>query len=220
MVSGRPTKLMMTTLEIWQGRPNPLGATVTQEGVNFALFSENATGVDLCLFDDPDAPAETVRVRMLERTNHVWHCFLPGLKAEQLYGYRVHGPYEPSHGHRFNPAKLLLDPYAKAVTGLVNWSAEMFGYVQDGSSDADLKRDDRDNAWCMPKSVVIDDAFDWGGDRLLDYSQAESIIYEVHVKGFSEQCPHIPEELRGTYAAIGSDFAIDYLKKLGVTAIE
>jgi len=210
----------MITLQVWQGRSNPLGATVTKEGVNFALFSENATGVDLCLFDDPAAPAETVRVRMLECTHHVWHCFLPGLKAGQLYGFRVHGPDEPSRGHRFNPAKLLLDPYAKAVSGVVNWSAEMFGYVQDGGDDADLKRDDRDNAWCMPKSVVIDDAFDWGDDRLLDCPQAESVIYEVHVKGFSKLCPHIPEEIRGTYEAIGSDFAISYFKKLGVTAIE
>ena len=113
----------------------------------------------------------------------------------------MHGPYEPAQGHRFNPAKLLLDPYAKAMTGLVNWSGEMFGYVQDGSGDADLKRDDRDNAWCMPKSVVVDDAFDWGDDRLLDRPQAESVIYEVHVKGFSKLCPHIPEEIRGTYAA-------------------
>src|SRR5947207_994382 len=115
----------MNPLKIWQGRPNPLGATVTRDGVNFALFSENATGVDLCLFDDSTAPAETVRVRMLECTNHVWHCFLPGLKAGQFYGYRVHGPYDPLQGHRFNPAKLLLDPYAKALTGLVNWSSEM-----------------------------------------------------------------------------------------------
>ncbi len=210
----------MSALKVWQGRPNPLGATVTPEGVNFALYSENATGVDLCLFDDPNAPAETVRVRMMERTNHVWHCFLPGLRAGQLYGFRVHGPFAPHHGHRFNPAKLLLDPYAKAVTGLVNWSAEMFGYVQDGSPDADLKSDHRDNAWCMPKAIVIDDDFDWGGDQLLDTPQPESVIYEVHVKGFSKLCPDIPQELRGTYAALGSEFAIAYFKKLGVTALE
>jgi glycogen operon protein len=210
----------MTGLQIWQGRPSPLGATVMKDGVNFALFSENATGVDLCLIDDPAAPAETLRVRMLEKTNHVWHCFLPGLKAGQLYGYRVHGPYEPAQGHRFNAAKLLLDPYAKAITGLVNWSSEMFGYVQDGGADADLKRDERDNAWCMPKSVVVDDAFDWGDDALLDVPQKDSIIYEVHVKGFSKLCPDIPEELRGTYAALGSDAALDYFKKLGITAVE
>ncbi|MEA3212379.1 MAG: isoamylase [Chthoniobacter sp.] len=210
----------MNALKVWQGRPHPLGASVSQGGVNFALFSENATGVDLCLFDDPAAPTETVRVRMTEQTHHVWHCFLPELKAGQLYGYRVHGPYEPAHGHRFNPAKLLLDPYGKAVTGLVNWSGEMFGYVQDGSENADLNRDERDNAWCMPKSVVVDDAFDWGDDHLLDTPQAESVIYEVHVKGFSQLCPEIPEEIRGTYAGISNDFAIAHFQKLGVTAVE
>jgi glycogen operon protein len=210
----------MTGLQIWQGRPHPLGSTVTKDGVNFALFSENATGVDLCLFDDPGAPAETVRIRMLEQTNHVWHCFLPAVKAGQLYGYRVHGPYEPAQGHRFNSSKLLLDPYAKAITGLVNWSPEMFAYVQSGDADADLKRDDRDNAWCMPKSVVVDDTFDWAGDAPLDLPHADAVIYEVHVKGFSKLNPHIPEELRGTYAALGTDAAIDYFRKLGVTAVE
>jgi isoamylase len=210
----------MSSLSIWQGRPEPLGATVTSSGVNFALYSENATEVDLCLFDHPEAPAETVRVRMVEQTNHVWHVFLPGFKPGQLYGYRVHGPYDPARGHRFNPSKLLLDPYARALTGPVNWSSEMFGYVQDGSAEADLKRDDRDNAWCMPKCVVVDNKFDWGSDSRPDTPRAETIIYEVHVKGFSQKCPHTPEHLRGTYAALGSEFAIDYFKKLGVTAIE
>ena len=210
----------MTTLKLRPGRPHPLGATVTPEGVNFALFSENATGVDLCLFDEPDSPVETLRVRLTDQSNHVWHCLVPGMQPGQLYGYRVYGPYEPKNGHRFNPSKLLLDPYAKAVTGLVNWSGEMFGYVQDGSEDADLRRDERDNAWCMPKSVVVSDEFDWGGDQRLEVPLAESVIYEVHVKGFSKLCPNIPEELRGTYAALGHDFAIDYFKKLGVTAIE
>ncbi len=210
----------MTSLRIWKGRPNPLGATVTSQGVNFALFAENATGVDLCLFDSPDQPAETVRIPMTEQTNLVWHCFLPDAKPGQLYGYRVHGPYEPHHGHRFNPAKLLLDPYAKAITGPFQWGPEMFGYVQDGSTDADLRLDNRDNAPGMPKAVVVDDSFDWGNDRLVDVPWPESVIYEVHVKGFSKLCPQIPEELRGTYAALGSDFAIEYFKKLGVTAIE
>jgi glycogen operon protein len=163
--------------------------------VNFALFSENATGVDLCLFDEPDSPVETLRVRLTEQTNHVWHCLVPGMQPGQLYGYRVYGPYDPKNGHRFNPSKLLLDPYAKAVTGLVNWSGEMFGYVQDGSEDADLRRDERDNAWCMPKSVVVADEFDWGGDQRLEVPLAESVIYEVHVKGFSEA---LPEHPRGT----------------------
>jgi len=210
----------MEQLKVWKGRPNPLGASVTPLGVNFALFSENATGVELCLFDDLASPMETVRLPLFECTNHVWHCLVPGLKAGQLYGYRVHGPYEPAQGHRFNPSKLLLDPYAKAVTGLVCWGPEMFSYVQDGSENADLKRDERDNAACMPRSVVVDDAFEWGGDPRLDIAQAESVYYEVHVKGFSKLCPHIPEELRGTYAALGHPFSIEYFKKLGVTAIE
>ncbi|MEI9894632.1 MAG: glycogen debranching protein GlgX [Chthoniobacter sp.] len=210
----------MNQFKLWKGRPNPLGATVSPLGVNFALFSENATGVDLCLFDDASAPTETVRLPMFEHTNQVWHCLVPNLKAGQLYGYRVHGPDEPLQGHRFNPAKLLLDPYAKAISGLVNWAPEMFGYVQDGSENADLKRDDRDNAWCMPKSIVVDDAFDWGDDHLLDIAQAESVYYEVHVKGFSKLCPDIPEDLRGTYKALGHPFAIDYFKKLGITAVE
>jgi isoamylase len=210
----------MLNTKLWKGRPNPLGATVTPDGVNFALFSENATGVDLCLFEDASTPKETLRLPMYERTNNVWHCLVPELRAGQLYAYRVHGPFKPSEGHRFNASKLLLDPYAKAISGLINWGPEMFGYPQDGSEDADLKRDERDNAWCMPKSIVVDDAFEWEGDRLLDIAQAESVYYEVHVKGFSKLCPEIPEELRGTYKGLAHPFAIDYFKKLGVTAVE
>ncbi|MHA3773354.1 glycogen debranching protein GlgX [Verrucomicrobiota bacterium sgz303538] len=210
----------MSNVKVWQGDSYPLGATVTAEGVNFAIFSENATGVDLCLFDHVAAPTETLRIRMTEHTDQVWHCFLPGAKAAQLYGYRVYGPYEPAQGHRFNDTKLLLDPYTKAITGMVNWSEEMFGYEQDGGSKADLSRDYRDDAWGMPKCVVVDNSFDWEGDRLLNPPLAESVIYEVHVKGFSQQCPSIPEEIRGSYAALGSDFAIQYFKKLGITAIE
>ena len=134
--------------------------------MNFALFSENATGVDLCLFDHLASPAEMVRIRMTEHTDHVWHCLLPDLQPGQLYGYRVYGPYDPAHGHRFNDSKLLLDPYAKAITGLINWGSEMFGYPQDGGQDADLTRDYRDDAWGMPKCVVVRDDFDWGDDRL------------------------------------------------------
>jgi len=210
----------MNQIKVWKGSPYPLGATVTPKGVNFALFSENATGVDLCLFENAAAPAETVRIRMVERTDMVWHCFLPELGPGQFYGYRVQGPYEPVQGHRFNDAKLLLDPYAKAITGLFNWSSEMFGYVVDGGPDADLKRDLRDNAWAMPKSVVVGGEFDWEGDELLRIPLTDSVIYEVHVKGFSKLCPHIPEDIRGTYSALGSDFAIEYFKKLGITAVE
>ncbi len=210
----------MTTLQVWQGYSYPLGATLTPEGVNFALFSENATGVDLCLFDHIDAPTETVRIRLTEHTDQVWHCFLPGLTAGQCYGFRVYGPYEPERGHRFNDSKLLIDPYAKAIAGLINWSDEMFGYTQDGGKNADLTRDYRDDAWGIPKSVVVDCSFDWGKDRPPRTPLSESIIYEVHVKGFTKLCPAIPDNIRGTYAGLGSDFAIEYLKKLGVTAVE
>lgn len=211
----------MSTVKVWPGTHNPLGATVTPEGVNFAVFSESATGVDLCLFDHIAAPTETVRFRMTERTEHVWHCFLPEISAGQLYGFRVYGAYDPNHGHRFNDSKLLIDPYAKAIAGLVDWGEEMFAYrLAPGNPDADLERDYRDDAWGIPKCVVVSDAFDWGDDRRPNTPLAESIIYEVHVKGFSQLCPDIPENIRGTYAGLGSDFAIEYLKKLGVTAVE
>ncbi|MDB6150580.1 MAG: isoamylase [Chthoniobacter sp.] len=211
----------MSHHQVWQGRPYPLGATVTPEGVNFALFSENATGVELCLFDSVDASQEMVRIRKREHTDQVWHCFLPGVKAGQLYGYRVHGPYDPANGHRFNPAQLLMDPYAKAIAGEIKWGDEMFAYKQGtGSPDADLEMDDRDDAYGIPKSVVIDDAFDWTDDIRPDIPLHSAVIYEVHVKGFSKLCPHIPEDIRGTYAGIGSPYAIEYFKKLGVTSIE
>jgi glycogen operon protein len=210
----------MSQLQVWQGLSYPLGATVMDDGVNFALFSENATGVDLCLFDSADAPQETVRVRMVEHTDQVWHCYLPGIKAGQHYGYRVYGPYEPEQGHRFNPAKLLIDPYARAIAGEIEWSDEMFGYKTGPSPDADLSFDSRDDAFGIPKCVVVDSRFDWGADRQLATPLHRSVIYETHVKGFSKLCPHIPEHLRGTYAALGTPFAIEYFQKLGVTAIE
>jgi glycogen operon protein len=143
----------MTQTQVWQGLSYPLGATVMDEGVNFALFSENATGVDLCLFDSASAPHESVRIRMVEHTDQVWHCFLPGLKAGQLYGYRVYGPFEPKAGHRFNPAKLLIDPYAKAIVGEVEWCDEMFGYQTGAAKDADLTIDPRDNAFGGGQSI-------------------------------------------------------------------
>jgi isoamylase len=204
---------------VWPGRPYPLGASVTPEGTNFALFSENATGVDLCLFDGPDDARESARIRMREVTDAVWHCFLPNVGSGQLYGYRLHGPYKPEEGDRFNEFKLLLDPYARAIAGLIKWSDEMFPYAF-GGDDSDLIKDSRDNAAGLPKSVVVDDQFDWAGDKGPDIPLAESIIYEIHVKGFSKLCPRIPEEIRGSYAALGSDFAVDYFKNLGVTAIE
>src|SRR2546430_577680 len=209
----------MTPIKTWLGYPYPLGATWLGNGVNFALFSEHATSVDLCLFDSMEAPEENVRIPVTEHTDQVWHIFLPEAQPGQIYGYRVSGPYEPEIGIRFNSSKLLLDPYAKAIAGRVEWGDEMFGYVVGGEKE-DLTRDFRDDAWGMPKAVVIDNAFNWEDDRKLGRPLAESIIYEVHVKGFTKLCPGVPPELCGTYAALGSTWAIDYLKRLGVTAIE
>jgi glycogen operon protein len=188
--------------------------------VNFAVFSENGTGAELCLFDHPDSGEPTARVRMAEQNDHVWHVFLPDAKPGQLYGYRIEGPWAPNEGHRFNPAKLLLDPYAKAIAGQVKWGDEMFGYAMGSGEDADLHRDDRDNAALMPKSVVIDPRFDWGKDRRPRTPLAETIIYEAHVKGFSKLMGSIPENLRGTYAGLAHPEAIRYFKNLGVTAVE
>src|SRR5207247_8119273 len=150
-------------MRMWPGRPHPLGATWDGEGVNFALFSENATAVELCLFDEPDANKETHRIRIEECTDHVWHIYLPEVRPGQRYGYRVHGPYEPEEGHRFNPAKLLLDPYAKAIDGTVRWSDALFGYAI-GHADADLSRDDRESSAGMPRGVVIHPACTCGND--------------------------------------------------------
>jgi len=209
----------MTSVKTWLGFPYPLGSTWLGNGVNFALFSEAATSVDLCLFDNIEARQENVRIPVTEHTDQVWHVFLPDARPGQLYGFRVSGPYEPERGLRFNSSKLLLDPYAKAIAGEVNWADEMFGYVV-GGEDEDLTQDFRDDAWGVPKSVVIDNAFDWQGDRKPGTPLHSSVIYEVHVKGFSKLWPEIPEELRGTYAGLGSAAAIDYLTKLGVTAVE
>ena len=202
-----------------QGCPYPLGATWQGNGVNFALFSEAARAVDLCLFDQADSAVERVHYRMTEQTDHVWHLFLPEVRPGQLYGYRVHGPYKPEEGKRFNSAKLLIDPYAKAIAGSLTWCAEMYAYKLDGVRE-DLERDYHDNAWAVPKSVVVDTAFDWEGDQSPRCPLSESVIYEVHPKGFTKACPEIPEAIRGTYAGVGSQYAIDYLKKLGVTAVE
>ncbi len=201
------------------GRPYPLGATWDGEGVNFALFSENATGVDLCLFDSEHQVRETVRLPMEECTDLVWHVYLPEVRPGHLYGYRVHGPYDPSAGHRFNPSKLLIDPYAKAITGTVKWSDAMFGY-QIGQPDADLSMDERNNAGNVPKCMVIDQSFSWGNDRLLQIPWAQTVIYEVHVRGFTMNHPDVPERLRGTYEGLASPPMIAHLQSLGVTAVE
>src|SRR5574342_142302 len=178
-------------MRVQPGQPYPLGATWDGEGVNFALFSEHATGVDLCLFDRPDDTKESDRIPMRERTNMVWHAYLPDARPGLLYGYRVHGPYAPEQGHRFNPAKLLLDPYAKAITGIVHWHEALFGYPI-GHPEADLARDDRDSADGMPKSVVVETAFTWGNDRPLRTPWNETIIYEVHLKGITARHPDVP----------------------------
>ncbi|MBC8162591.1 MAG: glycogen debranching protein GlgX [Roseiflexaceae bacterium] len=204
----------MTT--IWPGRPYPLGATWDGQGVNFALFSENATAVDLCLFD---SAGEETRVAMPEQTDNVWHVFIPGLRPGQRYGYRVHGAYEPEFGQRFNPHKLLVDPYAKALDGVEQWDDALFAYTI-GDEYEDLTMDERDSAPFLPKGVVIDSSFDWGGDKLLNIPLHKSIIYELHVKGFTKSFPSLPEDVRGTYAGLAHPATIDYLKSLGVSAIE
>jgi len=206
-------------MRVWPGRPYPLGGMWDGEGVNFALFSENATGVELCLFDSPDSDKESHRIRIEERTDQVWHAYLPEIRPGQMYGYRVHGPYEPEAGHRFNQSKLLIDPYSKALTGTVKRSEAMFAYPI-GNPEADLVRDDRDNAASVPKSVVIEQAFTWGEDQLLRTPWDKTIIYEVHVKGFTMRHPDVPGDLRGTYAGLATPVAIEYLQRLGVTAVE
>ena len=201
------------------GRPYPLGATWDGTGVNFALFSEHAIAVDLCLFDAADPSREVRRIAVTERTDQIWHVYLPEARPGLLYGYRVHGPYAPAEGHRFNPAKVLLDPYAKAIAGKVKWSDALFG-DRPGGSDDGAGPDSRDSAPFMPKCVVVESAFSWGDDRLLRTPWHKTVIYEVHVKGFTARHPQIPPELRGTYAGLASPPALEHLRRLGVTAVE
>jgi isoamylase len=200
------------------GKPFPHGATWDGTGVNFAIYSENAAAIELCLFDEVDS-TEWESIFLREVTGYVWHCYLPGVKPGQLYGYRAHGPFEPEQGHRFNPKKLLVDPYAKAIAGKVHWEAPVFGY-KFGDPAEDLSYDDRDSALGMPKSVVHNPHFDWENDRPPQTPLHQSVIYEVHVKGLTARHPEVPENLRGTYAAIGSEPMTFYLKRLGVTAVE
>ncbi|MDB4879249.1 MAG: glycogen debranching enzyme GlgX [Gemmatimonadetes bacterium] len=207
------------TLRVWPGRPYPLGATWDGTGVNFAIFSEHATGVELCLFRDPDDTGEAAKIRLTERTDQVWHCYLPDARPGQYYGYRVHGPYEPSRGLRFNPAKLLIDPYAKAITGAIKWSNDLFAYKV-GSGAEDLEPDPDNSAGGVPKSVVIDSAFTWETDRPLCLPYNRTVIYECHVKGMTQRHPEVPPELRGTYLGLCSDPMLEYFTGLGVTALE
>ncbi len=203
---------------VWPGRPYPQGATWDGEGVNFALFSEHAEGVELCLFDRRGR-RELQRIRLREQTDGVWHCYLPEARPGQLYGYRVFGPYLPQQGHRFNSNKLLLDPYAKSIVGTLAWSDAHFGY-RIGHQRADMSFDRRNNAEGMPKSQVIDPAFTWGDDRRPNIPWHDTIIYEMHVRGFTMRHPDVPPQYRGTYAALATAPVIDYLKRLGVTAVE
>ncbi|OLY93561.1 glycogen operon protein [Cnuella takakiae] len=209
----------LRSLAVYPGAPFPLGATWDGAGVNFALYAENATGVDLCLFETNHPEHEAVNIRVKERTNHVWHVYVPGLKPGQLYGYRVYGPYDPENGHRFNPNKLLIDPYAKAISGTIKWHDSLFSYEL-GHPDADLSFSDSDSAPYIPKSVVVDSHFNWEDVKAPDIPYHHTIIYETHVRGFTMQHPGIPEKIRGTYAALAHPITIQYLKELGVTAIE
>jgi glycogen operon protein len=200
-------------MRVWPGVPYPQGATWDGEGVNFSIFSEHATGVELCLFRKDEDAVAFARIRMAQRTDLNWHCYLPDARPGQLYGYRVEGPWAPEEGHRFNPAKLLLDPYAKAISGKVRWDDSVFGYTV-GHPAADLQRDDRDSAAAMPKSVVIDPAFTWGGDQSPRVPWNKTVIYEAHVRGMTKLHPGIPDELRGTYLAMISDPVLDHLTSL------
>ena len=201
------------------GEPYPLGATWDGSGVNFALFSENAVGVELCLFEGTEGNEEAARIQVTEQTDQVWHVYLPEARLGCRYGFRVHGPYDPAAGHRFNPAKLLIDPYAKALDRTIRWDDALFGY-QFGQSHTDLRPDDRDSAAFVPKSVVIDEAFDWEGDRLLRIPPHETVIYETHVKGMTTRHPDLPESIRGTYKGLASEPVLEYMKSLGITAVE
>ncbi|MGH7888817.1 MAG: glycogen debranching protein GlgX, partial [Candidatus Binatia bacterium] len=203
---------------VWSGRPYPLGATWDGRGVNFALFSEHAEKVELCLFD-PSGAHEVARINVREQIDQVWHVYLPEARPGLLYGYRVHGPYDPNRGHRFNPYKLLLDPYAKAIVGPWRWTDAHFGFNA-ASADADLSLDSRDNACAIPKCAVIDPAFTWGDDQPPRVPWHETILYELHVKGFTCQHPEVPLPLRGTYAGLASAPVVGYLKGLGITAVE
>jgi len=207
------------SLKVWPGQPYPLGATWDGAGVNFALFTEHATRVELCLFDSGNDSEEHVCIPLREQTDLVWHCYLPGVLPGQLYGYRVHGPYEPERGHRFNPNKIVLDPYARVIGRELRWSDTMFGY-RVGSAQEDLSYDDRDNADCAPLAAVVKPSFSWRRDRPPKTPWHKTVIYETHVRGFTMRHPDVPPALRGTYAGLASKAAIRHFRRLGVTAVE
>jgi isoamylase len=203
---------------VQEGLPHPLGATWTGQGTNFALFSANATRVEVCLFDAFDGK-ETARIELPEYTDQIFHGYLPDVGPGTFYGYRVHGPYEPEHGHRFNPNKLLLDPYARAHAGALTWDPAIFGYQMETGDD--LTFDERDSAPFVPKCVVVDPDFDWKGDpERQSVPWDHTIVYETHVKGFTKRHPKVAEKLRGTYAGLGSKAVTEYIASLGVTSVE
>jgi len=205
-------------MDVWPGKPFPLGPIWDGQGTNFALFSENAERVELCLFDAED---RETRIDMAEHTAFNWHCYIPGLGPGQRYGYRVYGAYDPATGHRFNPTKLLIDPYAKAIEGAIKWDrANVLPYVPSSDADADLEPDHEDDAAAIPKCVVIDPAFDWQDDRPPAHPWSETVIYEAHVKGLTKLHPAVRDDLRGTYAGLASEPALEYFQQLGVTAVE
>jgi isoamylase len=209
-------------MEVWPGHPFPLGPEWDGSGTNFSLFSENAERVELCLFDAED---RETRVELTEREAFNWHCYIPGIGPGQRYGYRVYGPYDPEKGHRFNPNKLLIDPYAKAIEGPVDWAAaNTLPYVPPSADedieDADLYLDDEDDAEAIPKCVIVDPGFDWEDDRPPKHPWNEMVIYEVHTRGYTKLHPDVRDDLRGTYAGLASEPALEYLQSLGVTAVE
>jgi glycogen operon protein len=208
----------MPLVRVWPGAPWPLGATWDGTGVNFAIFSEHATKVELCLFDSPDAVVGRICIPLVDRTDRVWHAYLPDVRPGQLYGYRLHGPWDPARGQRFNPAKVVLDPYARAIGRPMRWDPSLFAFEpgSDGAGAADLT----DSAPYAPLGAVIDDAFTWGSDRPPRTAWSETVIYELHVKGFTALNESIPPELRGTYLGLASEPAIRHLTTLGVTAVE
>jgi isoamylase len=201
------------------GSPAPLGAHWDGEGVNFALYTEHATAVELCLFDGADGIREAHRLPLPERTGLVWHGYLPGLRPGQLYGYRVHGPYAPERGHRFNPAKLLIDPYARVIAGPVGWHDELLGYAVLAPEDRPIPST-VDSAPFVPKAMVFADAFPWQDDRPPRTPLERTLIYECHVKGMTMRHPDVPPELRGTYLGLASEPIVEHLRALGVTAVE
>lgn len=203
---------------VWRGVAHPRGATWDGEGVNFALFSANAEKVELCIFDDA-GEAELQRIDVRECTDEIWHCYLPEARPGLVYGYRVHGPYRPEDGHRFNPNKLLVDPYARELAGDVRWDDALYGYTI-GDAKADLSFDPRDSASCVPKCRVVDQAFTWGDDRRPDIAWHDMVIYETHVGGFTMRHPGVPEAQRGTYAGLSSAPVLDYFQRLGITSVE